>query len=101
MPLLPRQNSLPRLTIGSDSTMLSGVTPRSGCSVPTTTRTHSERLPELRKPLSTVRGEPQTAGGFGDSNGLDLGEGDGAEEPDLERLLLVKHAPDGVDDVAD
>jgi hypothetical protein len=54
-----RRNSLPRLTSGSVSTTVSGDTPQSGCEVPTTTRSHCQRPPELCKPLSTIRGEPQ------------------------------------------
>jgi hypothetical protein len=56
-----RRNLLLQLTIGFVSTTVRGGTPRSGCSVPTTSSSHSERLPELCKPLSTVRGEPQWA----------------------------------------
>ncbi len=41
-----RQNSLPRLTNGTVSTTVRGGTPRSGCLAPTTSSSHSKRLPE-------------------------------------------------------
>src|SRR6476469_3138868 len=61
MPTPRRQNSLPRLTSGSASTTVCGGTPRSGCSVPTTSSSHSERLPEPLVGPVPVRGEPQAA----------------------------------------
>jgi hypothetical protein len=41
-----RRNSLLRSTIGSSSTTVCGGTPRSGCSVPAPSSSHSDRLPE-------------------------------------------------------